>query len=70
MDQWKREAIKVLREMEFGKTILGYGDPYDPWDQPWEERVCPICECEGYHSDLCELQELLKEAEEIKCIQK
>ena len=59
MDQWKREAIRMLREMEFGKTILDYGDSDEAYEEPWENHVCPICECEGYHADYCELQKLL-----------
>jgi hypothetical protein len=59
MDQWKQKAIGVLRQMEFGKTILDYGDSDDAYEEPWEDHVCPICECEGYHADYCELQQLL-----------
>ena len=59
MDQWKREAIEVLRQMEFGKTILDYGDSYEAYEEPWEDHVCPICECSDDHAVDCELQKLL-----------
>ena len=69
--QWITKAVQLLKQMEFSSNIIEYEEMYDGSLEPWETtRVCPICECQGYHSDSCELQELLKEAEEVKCIQK
>jgi hypothetical protein len=65
--QWITKAIQLLKQMEFSGTITEYDESYDGSLEPWETtRVCPICECQGYHSDLCELQELLEEAKGIE----
>ena len=61
------KAIQLLKQMEFCGTNIDYGDCDDNWIDPYaDEHVCPICGCSGYHSDSCELQELLEEAKGIK----
>ena len=61
------KAIQLLKQMEFCGTNINYGDCDDNWRDPYaDEHVCPICGCSGYHSDSCELQELLEEAKGIK----
>ena len=61
------KAIQLLKQMEFCGTNIDYGDCDDNWREPYvDEHVCPICGCSGYHSDSCELQELLEEAKGIK----
>ena len=61
------KAIQLLKQMEFCGTNIDYGDCDDNWRKPCvDEHVCPICGCSGYHSDSCELQELLEEAKGIK----
>ena len=59
------KAIQLLKQMEFSGAITEYEGMYDGSLETWETtKVCPMCKCQGYHSDLCELQELLKEAED------
>ena len=61
------KAIRMLKQMEFSGANVDYGDHDDNWRYPYvDEHMCPICGCKEYHSDSCELQELLKEADGIK----
>ena len=50
--QWITKAVQLLKQMEFSGTIIEYEEMYDGSLEPWETtRVCPICGCQGYHSD-------------------
>ena len=55
MDQWKREAIRMLQETEFGKTTVRF----DKYKNPYTTNRCFECNGLGYHKTGCKLKEII-----------
>ena len=64
MDQWKREAIRMLQETEFGKTTV----KFDKHGNPYETHRCFECNGLGYHKTGCKLFKILSSPPELNFI--
>ena len=64
MDQWKREAIRMLQETEFGKTTVRF----DRHGNPYETHRCFECNGLGYHKTGCKFYKILSAPPELNLL--
>lgn len=64
MDQWKREAIRMLQETEFGKTTVRF----DKYKNPYTTNRCFECNGLGYHKTGCKLFKILSAPPELNLL--